>query len=116
MELGARMGCHQRADRSFYIKNYQFPICARCTGIVFSTMIGYVIYFIRRSKLICGVILCIPMIIDGGIQYLRIRESTNLRRFLTGVLGGIGLAIIRLNIYIKFIEVIKVLAMCKCKK
>ncbi|MGG7175281.1 DUF2085 domain-containing protein [Clostridium neonatale] len=27
-------GCHQLPDRSFFIRSYQFPICARCTGNV----------------------------------------------------------------------------------
>lgn len=106
MDFGSKMGCHQRADRSFYIKGYQFPVCARCTGIVLSTLMGYILYSIKKIRLICGVILCIPMIIDGGIQYLGIKESTNSRRFLTGLLGGVGLAIVRLNIYIKIIRMI----------
>lgn len=104
MDFGSKMGCHQRADRSFYVKGYQFPVCARCTGIVLSTSIGYILYVVKKIRLVCGVILCIPMIIDGGIQYLGIKESTNLRRFLTGLLGGIGLAIVRLNIYGKIIS------------
>ena len=99
MEMGAKMGCHQRQERSFFIRNYQFPICARCTGIVVSTIISYVICLFKKTRFIYGIILCIPMIIDGGIQYLGIKESTNLRRLITGLLGGAGLTMIRLNIY-----------------
>ena len=104
MDFGAKMGCHQRADRSFYIKGYQLPICARCTGIVLSSPIGYILYFGKKIRLMCGIALCLPMIIDGGIQYLGIKESTNFRRFLTGLLGGIGLSTIRLNVYVKIIN------------
>ena len=113
MAIGSRMGCHQRADRSFCIKDYQFPICARCTGIVFSTVIGYLIFSIKRVGLICGFILCIPMMIDGSIQYFGVKESTNLRRFLTGFLGGIGFSIVRLNIYSKAIRMIRKLLKLK---
>jgi uncharacterized membrane protein len=31
------------------------------------------------------------MFIDWLVQYLKLRESTNVRRFITGTLGGIGL-------------------------
>ena len=27
-------GCHQMATRSFFFKGFQFPLCARCTGIL----------------------------------------------------------------------------------
>lgn len=106
MDFGSKMGCHQRADRSFYIKGYQFPVCVRCTGIIRSSFVGYIIYFTQKIGVLCGVILCIPMIIDGVIQYLGIKESTNLRRFLTGLIGGVGLVIIRLNMYEKIIKLV----------
>ena len=32
------------------------------------------------------------MLLDWLIQYLGIRESTNVRRLLTGILGGYGIA------------------------
>lgn len=99
MDFGAKMGCHQRADRSFYIRGYQLPVCARCTGIVCSSPIGYILYFSKKIRLMSGLVLCLPIIIDGSIQYLGIKESTNLRRFFTGLLGGIGLTTIRLNVY-----------------
>lgn len=104
MEIGAKMGCHQRPDRSFFISNYQFPICTRCVGVVVSTVITYVICIYKKARLIPGLILCIPMIIDGGIQYLGIKESTNIRRLITGLLGGAGLTMIRLNIYGRMIR------------
>ena len=99
MEIGSKMGCHQRADRSFSIKGYQFPVCARCSGILISSLAGYIVYVRKRIKLKTGILLCVPMIIDGSIQYFGIRESTNVRRFLTGLAGGIGLVTVRLNLY-----------------
>ena len=30
-------GCHQMPERSFFFKGYQFPVCARCTGMI----VGY---------------------------------------------------------------------------
>ena len=28
-----RFICHQRADRSFFVRGRQMPVCARCTGL-----------------------------------------------------------------------------------
>ena len=34
MEYGHKIGCHQMPERSFFYKEYQFPVCARCTGVI----------------------------------------------------------------------------------
>lgn len=39
------------------------------------------------------------MIIDGGIQYIFKKESNNLRRLITGILGGIGIIYLFINIH-----------------
>ena len=104
MEFGAKTGCHQRADRSFYFRNYQFPLCARCTGIFVTTFLGYFLYYKKKPGIKIGILFVIPMMIDGIIQLLRIKESTNLRRLITGMLGGIGLVLIRMNLYKMFVK------------
>lgn len=102
MELGAKFGCHQRADRSFTIGHYQFPVCARCTGILISTIFAYIIYFKRRVKMAKCIWMMIPLAVDGTLQYLEIYESNNRRRFVTGLFWGFGSTCIRLN-FVKYI-------------
>ena len=81
--------CHQMPERSFFIKGYQFPLCARCTGMLFGYIIALIfIPFFHFNLWI--LLLCIPLAIDGGIQYITSYESNNLRRFLTGILYGFG--------------------------
>ncbi len=46
-----------------------------------------------------GVLLCVPMALDGGIQYFFNIRSNNIRRFLSGFLFGIGAAQIVLFIF-----------------
>lgn len=46
---------------------------------------------IWHPSLIISVIMMIPMLIDGFTQRLTTYESTNIRRFITGFLFGIGL-------------------------
>ncbi len=98
MQIGAKTGCHQRADRSFFYNGCQFPICARCTGV----LIGYTaalicIPFFMPNFLVC-LVFCAIMFIDWFIQFLKIAESTNIRRLITGVFGGYGVISCELNI------------------
>lgn len=83
--------CHSRPERSFYFKGEQFPICARCTGILLGWVLG-IIYGIL-SEVPQGYItisILLPLIADGVIQSLRIKESNNIRRIITGILFGMG--------------------------
>lgn len=87
------VSCHRLAERSFFYKGRQFPVCARCTGLV----IGYLVYPFMLFRLIeisllMNVIFQLPMLIDGGTQAWSLRESNNTLRFLTGVLSGVGQA------------------------
>ena len=91
--------CHRKPERSFFIKGHQFPICARCTGFYLSiisyTIFAYITPIIYTNEYVFfGLILCIPTIIDGITQALGKRESSNTLRFITGLIGGIGLMII----------------------
>lgn len=84
-------GCHQRPDRSFFYKEYQFPMCARCTGVMIGYLIAIPIYFIYVFSVSTYISLCVVMFLDWYIQYLKIKESTNFRRLISGVFGGFGL-------------------------
>lgn len=103
MKFGKRMGCHQIPERSFFIHGYQFPVCARCTGVIIATIGSIPIFFIMRIKIKICIYLCLIMFADWFLQFIGFRKSTNIRRFITGILGGFGLSTIYLyvirNIY-----------------
>ena len=90
--LGNQSGCHQRPDRSFFYQGKQFPVCARCTGVFIGHCAALLLFCFRivLSPLLCIVLLS-TMGVDWGIQECGIRESTNRRRLITGILGGLGL-------------------------
>ncbi len=96
MELGAHYGCHQRADRSFSICGYQFPVCARCTGIILSSIIAPIVYLFWVLPVKVYILLIAIMGIDGGAQYIGFKESTNMRRFVTGCMGGFGITSLKI--------------------
>lgn len=88
------MGCHQIEERSFKIRGKTFPVCARCTGILAGTFIALITFcFIKVPVPLLSVFL-IPMIFDGLIQHFTSYESTNTRRFITGLLFGYSIVIL----------------------
>lgn len=88
MEIGAAAGCHQRPERSFFIKGWQMPVCARCTGV----LIGHILSLFvigKRLPLMLPVCCCLTTLADWTAQQLG-KLSTNPRRLITGILGGFG--------------------------
>lgn len=100
MRIGHLTGCHQLPERSFHIKGYQFPLCARCTGIVIGEWAAIPLWFIFPVGFIPACIMGVPLVIDGGLQYLYISPSTNLRRVITGFLAGWGLMTIYIRLFL----------------
>lgn len=101
-------GCHQRPDRSFFYNNYQFPMCARCTGVMIGYLIAIPIYFIHTFDMGIYISLCTVMFLDWYIQYLKIKDSTNVRRLISGILGGFGLMSLELKVLEFIIAFLKV--------
>lgn len=84
-------GCHCRDDRSFHFKGERFPICARCSGELVGILLSLFSCFFMRLSVLVSFLILIPMIVDGVIQMFTKYESTNSRRFITGLLFGYGL-------------------------
>ena len=86
--------CHQKKDRSFTIFGFQFPLCARCSGVLIGYIIAqiYLLYYSYFPILIAGLLMLL-MFIDWFVQYIKLKESTNRRRFITGILGGFGFSV-----------------------
>lgn len=83
--------CHHLPERSirfFGIENY---LCARCFGMLCGIIPGLVFLIFSPLPLILALPLTLPMIIDGFVQMLTCYESTNFRRFSTGMLFSIGI-------------------------
>ena len=101
--------CHQMPERSFHINGKPLPLCARCTGILAGYFLGIILACITRCKnYLFVLLLIIPMIIDGWIQFIFKIESNNFRRFITGILGGIGIIYLFISIHIFTVWWIKI--------
>lgn len=100
MSLTKRLyGCHQLPERSFFIGGYQFPLCARCTGITIGYLFALLLCILQIIfPLWLSFLMIIPLIVDGGVQLLFCIMSNNIRRFVTGVLFGVGVVDTGMNI------------------
>lgn len=111
MDVGAKLGCHQMPERSFFYKGYQFPVCARCTGVIISFVIATIVF--TKKRLPVGVCIAFSgvMLGDWMLQYLEIKESTNRRRLITGFIGGFGYTMLHWHFYrflfLKIKEIVK---------
>ncbi len=93
-------GCHQKPERSFFYKGKQFPICARCTGLLVGMILGVILaIFFNNVRWYLAYLLMLPCIIEGIIQYNTSYLSTNYRRLLLGILCGVGIIYNFVNIY-----------------
>lgn len=84
-------GCHCREDRSFHFRGERFPICARCTGELAGMVLVALTYALGHAGAAVSLLLMVPMVLDGTVQRCTAYESTNLRRFVTGLLFGYAL-------------------------
>ena len=88
--------CNLKVERGFYIGSFCFPLCVRCTAIIVGILIPVIanIFLCKKQKarlLYLWFMLIIPCLIDGVLQYFFYIESTNLRRFVLGLLSGLGI-------------------------
>ena len=105
--IGNNSGCHQIPERSFFYKGKQFPVCARCTGVIMGQLFAILLGMFREISFGLSLFLLSIMGMDWGIQTLKIKESTNWRRLVTGVFGGFGF-------YSLLIKVLKsILKLCR---
>jgi len=78
--------CHQSADRSFFIRSRQVPLCSRCFGI----LVGMFLIPLYVHDLRIATLLIAAMVLDGGTQALKLRTSNNSLRFATGIGFALG--------------------------
>jgi uncharacterized membrane protein len=82
--------CNQKPDRAPCICGHTFILCWRCTGLVFGALLAYILLLIMSPIGYYGMLFIIPVGIDGILQYHYGIMSNNVRRFITGLIGGLS--------------------------
>lgn len=75
--------CHQRQDRSFFIRGRQVPLCSRCTGIFVGVLAAPL--FVSHIHWTLATGLLSAFFADATTQYCGLRSSNNGLRFATGI-------------------------------
>jgi uncharacterized membrane protein len=106
MELGEKTGCHQKPDRSFYIRGYQMPVCARCFGVIIGYLAAVPCFFLIGFSLLFSLLGSLVMFADWIIQEAGVKKSTNIRRLVTGIAGGFGIMSLQLHLLKSILQLI----------
>jgi uncharacterized membrane protein len=87
--------CHQIPDRSFFVDEHPFAVCARCTGIYAGFAAAAFFYPLIRPLRQTETparkwlfLAAAPLAIDWSIEFFGIANNTHTSRFLTGALLG----------------------------
>ena len=99
LDMLTRFICHRIPERTFNIRGHYFPVCSRCTGFyiaAFSYFIFVYFFYVHYTVMLImfAIIMIIPTFLDGFTQLIGSRESSNILRLFTGLIGGVGLGIL----------------------
>ncbi len=108
MHIGYKVcRCHQLPERSFFFHGMQFPVCARCTGIILGFFIlGPIITIFTFGNMYVSLALILLLCVDGFLQLWNILQSNNIRRLITGLGFGYACFSIIVHIVVKIISFI----------
>lgn len=80
--------CHRLSSRSFFVRNRQFHVCARCTGLIAGYVISPLLLPLSDYASKIFAVSCTALVLDGVTQLIGWRESNNRLRFFTGFTTG----------------------------
>ncbi len=106
--------CHQIDSRSFHVEDHPFAVCARCFGVYFGLLFGFVMYpLIRKVDEIEPLprfwlfLAMIPIAVDWSLGVFNIWENTHLSRFVTGMILGTACAVFIVPALVEIFRLLK---------
>lgn len=107
--------CNRKIERAIIIHGFVFPLCIRCTSMVFSYLVAICILLLPKINKQClkwnrfilfvlSILLILPLIIDGVKVYFFQIDSPNYIRVFTGILFGSGGALLTKLIILKIFD------------
>jgi len=91
--------CHRLPSRSLDLPWGVSGLCARCTSFWFAMAAGSVLLLRPglRPPFWSGLLLIMPLILDGLLQKYTAYESITLLRVLTGLFAGLGIPVLAMG-------------------
>ncbi|PIE52907.1 hypothetical protein CSA37_04495 [Candidatus Fermentibacteria bacterium] len=88
-----KLTCHRLPERSFL---WTPGLCARCSFFWAGLFFASVLMLFRKlpGRLVAGLLVISPLVVDGLLQFAGFYESTNAVRLITGALAGLGTGIV----------------------
>lgn len=90
--------CNGRRETAPCIGRWSFPLCWRCTAVLAGWLAWRTLAPAAPPpggrSLFVALSLVVPCLVDGGGHYLAGVPSRNVYRIVTGLLAGIGLAML----------------------
>ena len=80
--------CHRLSSRSFFVRNRQFHVCARCTGLIAGYMVSPLLLLVSDYASKLFIVSCTVLVVDGVTQLIKWRKSNNRLRVVTGFMTG----------------------------
>ena len=99
--------CHGILERCFKFRGKPMRVCSRCFGVfVGQTFAFFAMVFIGGVAWYYMGLMLLPMAMDWSIQKFLNINSNNIRRFITGLLGGFGIGFIQLKLVITVLQML----------
>jgi uncharacterized membrane protein len=107
------LSCHQLPLRSWFLCGEKLGVCVRCFSTYLLLIASGSLLFLKRARywlaarkfgrFVLPIFLSTlsPLVVDGFVQLLTKWESTNLLRFATGSMAGIGLTVFLGYLFLK---------------
>jgi uncharacterized membrane protein len=88
--------CHQRPERSFHLSGRPLPVCARCTGLYVSAVVGGLLTLVmsgaapgpRRAKWTLGVA-SLPTVVTWTGEFAGLMHPSNATRAIAAIPLGL---------------------------
>ena len=88
-------GCHGIPERCFVFKGKPMPFCARCLGASMGHLTAFLLFIVGAlPNEIIALIFITIMGVDWSLQRWFGILSTNPRRLITGIAGGLGVGVL----------------------
>jgi uncharacterized membrane protein len=91
--------CHRLPSRSLHLPWGVSGLCARCTSFWFAMAAGSILLLRPglRPPFWSGLLLFLPLVIDGLLQKYTAYESITVLRVLTGLSAGLGIPVLAMR-------------------